>query len=131
MAWPRSRMQEEWIDVSTKMIISEARKWVVTYRISDFAGTASSYYSFMKRHCETQGNCKVFHKMWDQQWLWWCWGHVVFARSQKFRLTVTIMCVKAVVIVGDCVTSRNFGFKHVEIFFLLNLSSTILKHPKV
>jgi hypothetical protein len=41
-------MQEEWVSVSTKMIISVARKRVVTYSISDFAGTAFS--SFMNRH---------------------------------------------------------------------------------
>jgi len=51
-------MQEEWIAVSTKMIISEARKWVVTYSISDFAGS----FFMLQFYEEALWNTKVIVK---------------------------------------------------------------------
>jgi hypothetical protein len=45
-----NRAQKQLKFCATKMIIFETRKWTVASGITDFAGTASWCYRFLKRH---------------------------------------------------------------------------------
>ena len=81
---------------------------MVTYSICDFAGTALSYYSFIrgtvkhKVHVKSFTKCEISNDLHGAEDMWYC------KKSRVQTVTVMIMYVTAVVIVGDCIMCRNF-----------------------